>query len=273
MYNRVDNVKNKVIAETTVVDIEDLIGIGKKFGCCPYFISKELKDFADIVFMPYNYLIASKSRSAAGISLKDSVIIIDEAHNIERLCEESASTQIRTNEIAIAIREVTQLMELFPMLNDVQGAKKELTQEDLFEVKTILIMFEQNLNSLPIDDQKRENTFGGNYICGFLEKAGVIFFKRFEKFYPKNLRLMFFLKINSNTMSKLINQLELMTNLLSVTTDNVNQLKGTGLQSFLDFLIIIKFSTSGKTKTKDNLNDCFKVIYRVEPNIKVLKNL
>jgi len=39
---------------------------------------------ADLVFMPYNYLIDSKNRSGLNmLSLENSVLIFDEAHNVE----------------------------------------------------------------------------------------------------------------------------------------------------------------------------------------------
>jgi Rad3-related DNA helicase len=37
---------------------------------------------ADIVFMPYNYLLDSSMRRNFSINLAQSIIIIDEAHNV-----------------------------------------------------------------------------------------------------------------------------------------------------------------------------------------------
>ncbi|VEL26397.1 unnamed protein product [Protopolystoma xenopodis] len=43
-----------------IVDIEDLVRVGKETRCCPYYMSRELKTDADIIFMPYNYLVDAK---------------------------------------------------------------------------------------------------------------------------------------------------------------------------------------------------------------------
>lgn len=53
-----------------VLDIEDLVTLGKKHSACPYFMTKELKKTADIIFMPYNYLLDPKVRKIHNIELQ-----------------------------------------------------------------------------------------------------------------------------------------------------------------------------------------------------------
>lgn len=62
--------------------------------CCPYFLTRELKLDADIIFMPYNYILDPKSRKMQGIELENNVVLLDEAHNVEKMCEEAASLQV-----------------------------------------------------------------------------------------------------------------------------------------------------------------------------------
>ena len=50
---------------------------------CPYYISRELHADAEIVFLPYNYLLEKEQRKALkGVQWEDSVLIFDEAHNL-----------------------------------------------------------------------------------------------------------------------------------------------------------------------------------------------
>ena len=49
---------------------------------CPYYMARELKANADIVFMPYNYLLDAKARRIHGVELQGNVVIFDEAHNV-----------------------------------------------------------------------------------------------------------------------------------------------------------------------------------------------
>ena len=74
------------------VDIEDLVKLGERGvvggGCgpCPYFLSLDMYQQADIVFMPYNYVIDPAMRDVLGDRLDGAVVIFDEAHNIESVC-------------------------------------------------------------------------------------------------------------------------------------------------------------------------------------------
>ncbi|CAN1836442.1 Regulator of telomere elongation helicase 1 homolog [Linum perenne] len=61
------------------VDIEDLVNIGKRFGPCPYYISRELHKVVDILFAPYNYLIDRSNRKSLTVDWENSVLIFDEA--------------------------------------------------------------------------------------------------------------------------------------------------------------------------------------------------
>lgn len=107
-HNRLDTQKdNPEFRENRVLDIEELVRIGKKLKCCPYFASKEFLDDAEIIFMPYNYLLDPKMRKANKIDLQNTIIILDEAHNVEKMCEESASTVISSTQIALAIEDAS----------------------------------------------------------------------------------------------------------------------------------------------------------------------
>jgi chromosome transmission fidelity protein 1 len=63
-------------------DIEDLGKLGKKLEICPYYASRPAVKPSEIVTLPYPLLLQKSAREALGLSLKDHVVIIDEAHNL-----------------------------------------------------------------------------------------------------------------------------------------------------------------------------------------------
>lgn len=70
-YNNVQKVREQVIVgDQPAMDIEELITKGKLNRFCPFFMSKEMMADAELVFMPYNYLLDPKLRSAHGVELK-----------------------------------------------------------------------------------------------------------------------------------------------------------------------------------------------------------
>lgn len=77
----------------TVMDVEDLCTTGKAYHQCSYYGAKFRMGMADIVFMPYTYLVDPAIRGAMGLDVSGYVLVFDEAHNIEDACRESASTE------------------------------------------------------------------------------------------------------------------------------------------------------------------------------------
>ena len=52
---------------------------------CPFYLTKHMLPESEIVFVPYNYLIDPLARRSIGMSIENSVLIFDEAHNVVRL--------------------------------------------------------------------------------------------------------------------------------------------------------------------------------------------
>ena len=102
------NVKNKMSDHYAVNqyrgsskawDIEEIVKVGKKVRACPYFAVRELKIKSHIIFCPYNYLVEPLIRKSMEISLKNNIVILDEAHNIEDSARSAASGQFTQNQI------------------------------------------------------------------------------------------------------------------------------------------------------------------------------
>lgn len=73
---------------------------------CPYFASKDRILGADIIFMPYNYLIDEKIRENYDINYRGCVIIFDEAHNASSCAEDVASFELTTKMLDMAENEL-----------------------------------------------------------------------------------------------------------------------------------------------------------------------
>lgn len=90
MLNK-NNLKDRVRARefrntalARIRDIEDLVELGHEKKVCPYYSSREIANngWAEITTLPYQLLLQSEARDALGLDLKNSIVIIDEAHNL-----------------------------------------------------------------------------------------------------------------------------------------------------------------------------------------------
>ncbi|GAA5891317.1 hypothetical protein JCM5296_006897 [Sporobolomyces johnsonii] len=77
---KLNDFRDKALA--SVHDIEDIEDLGRKTHTCPYYGSRKAVKSAEIVTLPYNMLMQKSAREALGISLKDHIVVIDEAHNL-----------------------------------------------------------------------------------------------------------------------------------------------------------------------------------------------
>ncbi|KAF6211553.1 hypothetical protein GE061_012066 [Apolygus lucorum] len=133
-----------------VKDIEDLVAKSKKSGCCPFYMSRYLQEEADIIFLPYNYIFDAGIRRKLNLNFNGAIVILDEGHNIDRVCEESASFSLSSTDIAVAIRDVTEDMQrMHDEFSDPDGdiIERSYSTEDLMFMKEKLMALEQEFDA------------------------------------------------------------------------------------------------------------------------------
>ncbi|XP_063988167.1 Fanconi anemia group J protein homolog [Diachasmimorpha longicaudata] len=86
-------------------DIEDIVKLGNERGCCPYFAARNLMVEADLILCPYNYVIDPSIRKVMQINVKDNIVILDEAHNIEDICRDSGSSSYTAAEMQAVMED------------------------------------------------------------------------------------------------------------------------------------------------------------------------
>ncbi|XP_045650567.1 regulator of telomere elongation helicase 1 isoform X4 [Ursus americanus] len=171
---------------TPILDIEDLVRSGNKHKLCPYYLSRNLKQQADIIFMPYNYLLDAKSRRAHSIDLKGTIVIFDEAHNVEKMCEETASFDLTPHDLASGLDAVDQVLEEqtkaaqqdelhvgFGAGSADSGLHMEL--EDIAKLKMILLRLEGAIDAVELPGDHSGVTKPGSYIFELFAEAQITF--------------------------------------------------------------------------------------------------
>ncbi|CAD7086728.1 unnamed protein product [Hermetia illucens] len=89
-----------------IADIEDLVSAGEALKACPYYSSRSAVKDAQIVLLPYQMLLHRKTRIQTGIELENSVVIIDEAHNLLDTMSDIYSSQISLAQLQLAQQQL-----------------------------------------------------------------------------------------------------------------------------------------------------------------------
>lgn len=153
-YNRLTN-ENKHSFETRnllsstkdkVLDVEEIISESRKCQLCPYEISLMKAKQANIMIMDY-YHIFSPSISSSFLkktekNLAESIIIVDEAHNLPNRMREHLSAKITLNILERALKEAENL-EIREFIEEIK--KRLLTLSESMEEDEKLIKKENFL--------------------------------------------------------------------------------------------------------------------------------
>ncbi|KAH3763704.1 regulator of telomere elongation helicase 1 [Pelomyxa schiedti] len=171
-------------------DIEDLEKVGRENNICPYYLSRETIQKADVLFMPYNYLIDPKIRATQAIDWTDSVVIFDEAHNLDSVCQDAISVELTPEDLNGCLRELDDCIEV--LKQNTIPTENNPPLVDFFHLKDIIAAIQTQISALytavrsgaPLDvnprptistdgDNYRCATFVGSYFRNLLEKSGI----------------------------------------------------------------------------------------------------
>ncbi|KAK5773647.1 hypothetical protein RI543_004955 [Arxiozyma heterogenica] len=107
-----------------VFSFEKLIKYCEERKLCPYFIVRRMISMCNIIIYSYHYLLDPKiaERVSKEVS-KDSIVIFDEAHNIDNVCIESLSLDLTNDVLRRASKGATTLEEKIDEVRRIDAAK------------------------------------------------------------------------------------------------------------------------------------------------------
>lgn len=104
-----DNSRKKHLNDlvmSDIYDIEDIHLMGKKMNICPYYSTRSDIPVAEIISMPYQLLLHKDTRQILGLNLQNSVVIIDEAHNLLDTISRIYSSSISFKDLKLVRRSL-----------------------------------------------------------------------------------------------------------------------------------------------------------------------
>ena len=115
-----------------VYTLESLKEYGRTSGQCPYFLSRRLLVSANVVIYSYYYLLDPKVADLVSRELaRESIVVFDEAHNIDNVCCESMSIDLTPQSLEAASRSLTKLEE---KVEDISHRDKQKLQDEYIKL-------------------------------------------------------------------------------------------------------------------------------------------
>ncbi|KAK4273124.1 hypothetical protein QN277_021585 [Acacia crassicarpa] len=106
-FEQYERAGSSAVLPPGVYTLQDLRAFGKEKGWCPYFLARHMVQFANVVVYSYQYLLDPKVASIISKEMqRESVVVFDEAHNIDNVCIEALSVSVRRQTIEGARRNL-----------------------------------------------------------------------------------------------------------------------------------------------------------------------
>ncbi|VEU35337.1 unnamed protein product [Pseudo-nitzschia multistriata] len=93
-----------------VYDLEELKKWGQARGWCPYYLARQAINHANVLVFNYQYMLDPKVAKMVSKELEaESIVVFDEAHNIDSVCIEALSVKINDRGLEQATRSLGRL--------------------------------------------------------------------------------------------------------------------------------------------------------------------
>ena len=138
----IEEKKFDVSSYNNIEDIEDLLKEGERKIFCPYFYNlSKTKKCANLTFMTYNYILDPKIRKRINIFEKNSIVILDEAHNICNILENLFSKKLK-------IKELEKILKLLQIILDFinENGQPYYKKDELSSINPLLLLDTKEIN-------------------------------------------------------------------------------------------------------------------------------
>ena len=95
-----------------IYSLDDMKEVGRQKGWCPYFMTRHLLHHSNILVYNYQYMLDPKVSSLVSRELeRESIVVFDEAHNIDNVCIEAFSVTLDRRILDASLTSVNALQK------------------------------------------------------------------------------------------------------------------------------------------------------------------
>lgn len=190
-YEKIMALESSELVPSGVYTLEDLTDYGRTNGMCPYYLSRRAIPLADVIIYSFHYMVDPKVAELVSKEFeRDSIIVFDEAHNIDSICIDSLSIDLNQRTLRASTESVERLAERVEEMKSQNSEKLQNEYDSLVEgLKDALAARDEDLvlaNPILPDNVLKEA------VPGNIRKAEhfVRFLKRFIEYLKARMRVM-----------------------------------------------------------------------------------
>ncbi|KJE90279.1 hypothetical protein CAOG_08527 [Capsaspora owczarzaki ATCC 30864] len=123
-YEEFDRSGREALLPAGVYTLDELRAFGQRQNWCPYYLARHMISFANVIVYSYHYLLDPKIANLVSKELaKESVVVFDEAHNIDNVCIESMSVEITKRTLDNSTRNLNALASTISEIKQTDTAR------------------------------------------------------------------------------------------------------------------------------------------------------
>lgn len=146
---------------TKIHDIEDLGTLGKLLKICPYYSVREAVQLSEIIALPYQMLLNESTREIMNLNIENSIVIIDEAHNLLDVISSMNSVSITLDDCNNILKSLKFYLNKF--IKKLNAGNRINLMKLIKLCQIIQAYFQKNLGILkPGSEVKINDLFQGN---------------------------------------------------------------------------------------------------------------
>ncbi|KAF9290491.1 DNA-dependent ATPase of the nucleotide excision repair factor 4 complex [Linnemannia elongata] len=208
-YEELERGDVRELVPDAIYTLDDIKELGKAKKTCPYYMARRLLAHANVIIYSYHYMLDPKIADLISKELsKDSIVVFDEAHNIDNVCIDSLSLDIMRPTLEASSKSIAQLSERIETMKQQGSEKLKNEYEKLVQglQDTLAARDEESIMANPaLPDDLLHEAVPGN-----IRKAEhfVAFLKRFNEYLKTRLRV---LNVTAETPSSFLRHLKEIT--------------------------------------------------------------
>lgn len=173
-----------------IYTLDDLTKFGRQRKWCPYYTARHCLSFANVIVYNYQYLLDPKIAGLISKGLaRESIVVFDEAHNIDNICIDALSVNLRDATLRKSIGNIARLRDSVSRMRETDRSRLQQEYQRLVRgLSTSGVLPEMHVADLTQANPTISNDIIEESVPGNIRKAEhfILFLRRFVQYLRVN---------------------------------------------------------------------------------------